>query len=98
MFQPQYPYAAARRGLKGFVIVEFDVSEVGAVINPEILVSVPEGAFDRAALRALGVHLSAGVISQKLSTAGRCPCAVCRPALPSASNINRKDLPMSLSH
>lgn len=51
--QPQYPESAARRGQEGFVIVEFDVSEVGTVINPEILVSVPEAVFDRAALRAL---------------------------------------------
>ena len=51
--QPQYPAAAIARQQEGFVIVEFDVSETGNVINPEILVSVPEGVFDRASLRAL---------------------------------------------
>lgn len=51
--QPQYPTRAAERGIEGFVIVEFDVNETGAVVDPEVLVSVPDGVFDRASLRAL---------------------------------------------
>lgn len=51
--QPQYPEAAARNGIEGFVIVQFDVNENGGVINPDILVSEPDGIFDRASIRAL---------------------------------------------
>jgi protein TonB len=51
--QPQYPESAVRKNIEGFVIVEFDVHETGGVINPDVLVSVPAGVFDRASIRAL---------------------------------------------
>lgn len=51
--QPVYPTRAQERGIEGYVIVQFDVNETGSVINPDVLVSVPEGVFDRAALRAI---------------------------------------------
>lgn len=51
--QPVYPSRALARGLEGFVIVEFDVSENGTVINPRVLGSQPSGIFDQAALRAI---------------------------------------------
>lgn len=51
--EPVYPNQAALNGIEGFVIVEFDVSETGTVINPEILGAQPSSVFNRAALRAI---------------------------------------------
>lgn len=51
--QPVYPDRALVRGVEGFVIVEFDVSETGTVINPRILGAEPAGIFEQAALRAI---------------------------------------------
>jgi len=51
--QPVYPSSALERGVEGFVIVEFDVSEAGAVVNPRVLGAQPPGIFDRAALQAI---------------------------------------------
>lgn len=51
--QPVYPSRAVARGIEGFVLVQFDVSETGAVINPQVLVSQPSSIFDSAALRAV---------------------------------------------
>jgi len=51
--QPQYPTRAAQNGTEGFVIIQFDVNENGGVFNTEVLVSVPDGVFDRASLRAI---------------------------------------------
>jgi len=51
--QPVYPSRALVRGIEGFVIVEFDVNENGAVINASVLGANPPGIFDRAALTAI---------------------------------------------
>lgn len=52
--EPEYPRRAAARGIEGYVIVEFDVSETGRVIDPRILGAEPPSVFDRAAIRAVG--------------------------------------------
>ena len=51
--EPEYPQRAAARGVEGYVIVEFDVSETGRVIDPRILGAEPSSVFDRAAIRAI---------------------------------------------
>jgi TonB family protein len=48
---PQYPDACRARGAQGVVIVEFDVTPEGSVVNPRIIAS-PDSCFDRAVLRA----------------------------------------------
>lgn len=50
---PQYPQRALSRGVEGWVLVEFDISEVGTVINPRVVDADPKDIFDRAAVRAV---------------------------------------------
>ena len=50
---PEYPFEALHRGVKGSVLAEFTVDERGRVTSPRILEAQPPGVFDRAALRAL---------------------------------------------
>jgi protein TonB len=50
---PVYPRYALKRGLEGYVIVEFTVTQAGAVISPRIIEGNPPGVFDNAALQAL---------------------------------------------
>ncbi|WP_179957443.1 energy transducer TonB [Exilibacterium tricleocarpae] len=50
---PQYPRSMLARGVEGFVDLEFDVTAYGATTNIRILQSQPEGAFDRAAVKAV---------------------------------------------
>lgn len=50
---PEYPAAAARRGVEGWVIVEFIVDELGRVQAPIVLEGQPARVFDNAALKAV---------------------------------------------
>lgn len=50
---PQYPPNALSRGTEGWVQVEFDISETGAVLDPRVIDSDPPRTFDRYALRAV---------------------------------------------
>ncbi|WP_282167343.1 energy transducer TonB [Shewanella japonica] len=50
---PQYPMDAARDGKEGYVIVMFDISSSGAVINAQVLEAEPKRTFNRAALQAI---------------------------------------------
>ena len=65
--QPQYPRRALSRGMTGWVIVEFTVTEQGSVVNPFVVENCgwiknarnegdcfdsPNGVFDRAATKA----------------------------------------------
>ncbi len=50
--QAIYPRRAQARGIEGYVIVEFTVSETGAVVNPIVVEAQPEGIFEQAALDA----------------------------------------------
>ena len=49
---PQYPRRAAERGIEGCVVLKYVVTEVGSVRDPQIVQSIPQGIFDRAAIRA----------------------------------------------
>lgn len=49
----EYPLAALSRGIEGYAIVRFTVTESGSVADPEILRSEPPGYFERSALRAV---------------------------------------------
>ncbi len=51
--EPTYPTRAASRGIEGYVIVEFTVTETGAVINPVVVEAEPSSIFNRAAERAV---------------------------------------------
>ncbi len=49
---PIYPRNAAQRGIEGFVVLEFTVNELGAVIDPVVINAEPPGIFNRAAIEA----------------------------------------------
>lgn len=50
---PQYPRRATQRGIEGWVLVEFTITETGAVVNPMVIDSDPPGIFNRSALRTI---------------------------------------------
>ena len=54
---PQYPRRAAERGIEGCVVLKYVVTEVGSVRDPEVIQSIPQGIFDRAAVRLSLIHI-----------------------------------------
>jgi protein TonB len=50
---PPYPRLLKRRGIKGFVLVEFTVTEKGLVQDPVIIESHPHEDFGKSVLRAV---------------------------------------------
>lgn len=50
---PTYPRRAQQRGLEGWVLLSFTVTETGAVIDPIVLDAEPKGVFDSAASKAV---------------------------------------------
>ena len=50
---PIYPQRAAKRGLEGWVEVEFTITAAGLVKNAHVVSASPRGIFDNAALRAI---------------------------------------------
>lgn len=50
---PLYPESAAERGIEGYVLLEFTVTETGATAGPVVLESQPSGIFDEAAKKAV---------------------------------------------
>lgn len=50
--QPVYPRRAIRDGVEGYTIVEFTVTETGAVENPVVIYAEPKGYFESASERA----------------------------------------------
>ncbi len=50
--EPDYPTAALKRGIEGYAILQFDVTEEGKVENPVVLESKPADIFDSSAIRA----------------------------------------------
>lgn len=50
---PQYPVRALERGTEGWVLIEFTVTETGAVVEPKIIDAEPANTFNRAAMRAV---------------------------------------------
>jgi len=51
--QPSYPRSALRQGIEGYVVVEFDVSPNGEVLDPFVVETDQPGLFERAALRSV---------------------------------------------
>jgi protein TonB len=51
--QPSYPRSALARGIEGYVVVEFDISANGFVLDPRIIDAYPGDIFNRAALTAI---------------------------------------------
>jgi len=49
---PVYPRRAQQRGIEGFVLLEFVVTQTGAVRDPVVIESKPPGIFDSAAMAA----------------------------------------------
>ena len=48
-----YPRKALRKGIEGYVIIQFDIDTDGAVLDPYVIDSEPAGIFDRAAIKAV---------------------------------------------
>jgi protein TonB len=48
----EYPRAARREGIEGFVVVRLRVDETGRVVDAVVTEAVPPGVFDESALRA----------------------------------------------
>ena len=55
VYSPQatYPRSALRRGVEGFVVVEFAVSPEGEVIDPYVVETDSPGSFERTAMRTI---------------------------------------------
>jgi protein TonB len=51
--EPQYPLRASERGIEGWVEVEFTISKLGTVKDPNVINSHPSSIFDRSALKAI---------------------------------------------
>jgi protein TonB len=49
---PVYPQRALRRGIEGYVVVEFTVTTSGAVTDPRVIEADPPGVFNHAAMEA----------------------------------------------
>lgn len=50
---PLYPESAASRGIEGYVLLEFTVTETGATADPVVIEAQPTGVFDSAAIKAV---------------------------------------------
>ena len=50
---PLYPESAQERGIEGYVLLEFTVTETGATADPVVIESQPKGVFDSAAIKAV---------------------------------------------
>ena len=49
---PQYPRRALKKGIEGYVVLEFTVTTLGTVTDPVVIESKPKNIFDRAAINA----------------------------------------------
>lgn len=50
---PQYPRRAQTRGIEGWVLLTFTVTETGAVVDPVVIDAEPSGVFEEAATKAV---------------------------------------------
>lgn len=50
--KPVYPQRAQRRGIEGYVLLEYVVTTSGAVRDPVVIEAKPPGIFDRSAIQA----------------------------------------------
>ena len=48
-----YPIRALERGVEGYVVVTFDITSTGQVVNASVVERQPSGIFDRSALQAI---------------------------------------------
>ncbi len=53
---PEYPKNQRRRGVQGWVLVGFTVTEQGEVVNPAVVNAQPPRVFDAAALAAVSLY------------------------------------------
>ncbi len=53
MVIPKYPLRAARRGIEGKIIVEYDLDQTGKVVAAQIVSASPENIFDKYVLKAI---------------------------------------------
>ncbi|GHG69681.1 protein TonB [Alishewanella longhuensis] len=51
--EPRFPTEAARQGISGWVLLNFNIDESGSVTDISILAAEPKNIFDREAIRAL---------------------------------------------
>lgn len=51
--EPLYPRRAQERGIEGYTLMEFTVTELGTVENPVVIEEEPKGYFARASLNAV---------------------------------------------
>jgi protein TonB len=51
--QPAYPRRAMSRGIEGYTVVEFDITEHGLVSNPRVIEAYPGPVFNNASLTAI---------------------------------------------
>lgn len=49
----EYPRSALRKGTEGFVVVEFDVSPDGEVVDPYVVDTDQPGSFERSVMRTI---------------------------------------------
>ena len=52
--QPEYPRWAIRKGIEGYVLVEFTVTRSGSTQDIKVLDAYPDDTFNRSAIRAAG--------------------------------------------
>ncbi len=50
---PRYPRSAARRNIEGVVKIAFTITKDGRVKDPKVLMAIPEGVFENAAIKAI---------------------------------------------
>ncbi len=50
---PDYPPRALERGIEGWVIVRFTITQTGSVKDPQVVDAQPKHVFDEAALRSI---------------------------------------------
>ncbi len=50
---PEYPPRALRRGIEGWVQVQFTITPTGAVTDAKVVAADPPGLFDEAAIRSI---------------------------------------------
>jgi protein TonB len=50
---PEYPRRALRRGIEGWVQVQFTITPTGAVTDPKVVAADPPELFDEAAIRSI---------------------------------------------
>ncbi|MCQ8879742.1 energy transducer TonB [Pseudoalteromonas shioyasakiensis] len=53
IIEPRYPSSAARHGLDGWVVAQYDINHIGEPINIKVLESSPEGYFEEVGINAI---------------------------------------------